>query len=359
LSRCLESPERLIVAILIGTNLSNVLAASLTTHTFEDNPIPFAASVTCIVLVFGEIVPKTLFQHRPLRLMLIFSDLLRVSYFILRPFAEITSRLVNSITQSFSISEFERSILSKRELKYLVEVGEERKVLKHFEGKMLEGVFELSDKTVREVMTPRIEIVAVDGKWGIERILKEVLPHKHSRIPVYEENIDHVVGILHVKELLRYRKKEVCAEDLMEAPYFVPPSKTVGQLLQEFRKKKIHIAVVVDEYGGVSGIVTMEDLLEEIVGEMFDEYDRDESFFKQIDDKTFLVDPKIGIDEVNERLGCELPKEPFGTLSGLILAQLNRIPRPLDEVTYEDLRLIILEADERRIRKVKIIKCEE
>lgn len=211
-----------------------------------------------------------------------------------------------------------------------------------------------------EIMTPRIDMISLDSTSSLEDARKVALEHGHSRLPVFEANRDHIVGILYVKDLLQHIESHgwdsACITDVIRKPYFIPETKSISELLQEFQKRKVHLAVVLDEYGGTAGIVTIEDVLEEIVGEIRDEYDiEEETLFEKEDDKTILVDAKIHVDALNDALNADIPeREDYETLSGFITYLLGRIPQQDEQIHTEGLRFTIVAADDRKVDKVRI-----
>lgn len=241
----------------------------------------------------------------------------------------------------------------------MISMGEEEGVLEEEEKEMINSIFEFGDTRVQEVMIPRLDIVAVEAGRNLTDILKVAVEDGHSRIPVFEKKIDKIIGVLYVKDLLslwgKRAEEDLKVKDLTRAPYFVPETKKVNELLREFRRKKIHLAIVVDEYGGTAGLVTLEDLLEEIVGEIEDEYDEKKEEIKILEEGVALINGRMDIGEVNEKLKINLPeKEGVETIAGFVVDYLGRVPQTGEELTYENLRISVVEADRRRVVKVKI-----
>ncbi|MHB8063456.1 MAG: hemolysin family protein, partial [Ruminiclostridium sp.] len=226
---------------------------------------------------------------------------------------------------------------------------------------MIDNIFEFDDKHVSEIMTPRPDIVGIPAESGLEYVLNVMDRDKYTRIPVYKENIDNIVGILHVKDLIQFiinSKKEFHLEEIIRNPYFVPESKMIDDLFKELKKHKVHLAVVIDEYGSTAGIVTMEDLVEEIVGNIFDEYDIEEKDIEYLDNDTFIFDGSISLDKAEEVLGEELPVDDFDTLSGFVMDLLGRIPKK-DEtptVEFESIVFKVTKLEGKRIVKIKACK---
>ena len=245
------------------------------------------------------------------------------------------------------------------ELQQVIEESEEKGLIDHEEGDMIEGIFELKQTVAREIMIPRTSIVAVPSNCTLEQLLTTIIESGHSRIPVYEENVDHVVGILNAKDLLPLwleNRREVDLSAITREPYFVPETKRINDLLNELRAKKSHLAIIVDEYGGTSGIVTIEDIIEEIIGEIRDEHDVEEEPFVDQDEQTTLVSAVVNLDDFEERFGVAVPREGYDTLGGFIIHHLGRVPLRGEELAIGDLRLQIQSADPKRITRVLVTR---
>lgn len=244
--------------------------------------------------------------------------------------------------------------LNEEEVNHLLE-NDVEKELEEMEMEMIKGIVDFRDRTTVEIMVPRVDLIASDVDTSIYE-LKELIKKKgHSRIPIYEDTIDNIIGIIHAKELIDINDtEEVYLRNLLSDAYFVPETKKLNQLLLDFQREKNQVAIVVDEYGGVSGIVTIEDILEEIVGEIQDEYDDEEEMIKRFSEGLYLINPKIDIGELNEELGVNLPDEDYETLGGFIYDRLERVPRQGDKVIENDVELTVNKADERRILRVML-----
>lgn len=247
--------------------------------------------------------------------------------------------------------------LSEDGLRFLINVSDEPGLIEEDEKEMIASIFELSETVAREVMVPRIDIVAVEQNASLREALDAIIQAGHSRIPVYRDNVDNIQGVLYAKDLLppfRDGRHDVPVTELMRAAYFVPESKKVDDLLKELQQRKVHMAIVVDEYGGTAGVVTIEDLLEEIVGEIQDEYDSELPMVVKVNDDEFLVDARISIYEVSKLLGVELPAEESDTLGGFIFSQLGRVPTVGSQVHYDHLTLDVISVTGRRIQQVRV-----
>lgn len=247
--------------------------------------------------------------------------------------------------------------VTQEELETIIDTGQETGLLDEDENEMIHRIFEMKDIVVREVMVPRTDIQALEINSTVEDVAKLVVEAGHSRIPVYEENIDKIVGIVYAKDLLKYwisKNKTDKISELMRKPLFVPETKNIDDLFKELKNQRIHIAIVVDEYGGTSGLVTIEDLIEEIVGDIQDEYDIEEDEFVMISEGEYVADARIDIDELSDKLGVSISKEDYDTLGGFLVHMSNKIPAVNDDILYEDITFTIIEADERRVAKVGI-----
>ena len=248
----------------------------------------------------------------------------------------------------------------EHEIQELLEEGEEQGLITSHEERMISSIFDFRDTVAAEIMTPAAEIVSFEVETPVDEIIEVVIEDGFTRIPIYRDISDKVLGILHAKDLLKIcassEKQEQGIKDLLNPVFFVPEDKPIGDLLREFQKNKTHMAIVIDEFGAIRGLVTLEDILEEIVGEIDDEYDVDDDDFELIDEKTALVRAKVDIEDVEERLGIELPAGPYESIGGLIINYLGRLPKEGDNVQIGDIELIVHTAGRRRIRKVKVIR---
>lgn len=362
IERMMEEPDKVIASVVIGNNIVNVAASAFATSIaislFGSRGIGIAIGLmTFLILVVGEITPKGFAVKNPERMALTFA---RPMYFVtkvLSPIAVgltgVTKGLIRLTGGNLEQSPF----LTEEEFKTLLAIVEEEGSLEQEERERIFKVFEFSDTIAKEVMTPRVDMVGLDMEASLKEAKDIVVSTGFSRVPVYEENIDHIVGILYAKDLLQYQ--DDCnhnLQDLLRNPYFIPETKKVDELLTEMQKSKIHLAIVVDEYGGTAGMVTIEDLLEEIVGEIFDEYDVTNIRIRKIDDQTVMLDGMVPIDEVNDLMGINLPEDGFETIGGFILDQLGRIPAEGERITFDAVDFIVFKTDGVRIMKVKARK---
>jgi len=252
--------------------------------------------------------------------------------------------------------------LLEGKIQSIIDAGEEDGLIDRQSGEMIQSILELRETVAREVMVPRTEIIAINDNFTIEDILALILKHGHTRMPFYNENIDNIVGILNVKDLLRFWSKPFQKGDIisiLRKTYYIPETKNIHLLMHELKEKKSHMAIVIDEYGGTSGLVTLEDLIEEIVGEIQDEHDVDENPFTKLANGDVLVDSRVEIEEFEEYFDVEVPEGQFETLGGLIFYLIKKIPVVGETITYENLKITIEAADERSIKKVRIKRTGE
>lgn len=369
LEKLTSHPPRLLSAILLGNNLVNILAASAATNiavqTYGDIGVGIATGLlTFIILIFGEITPKTFAVRNPERFALATFWLFYPLYLVFYPLSRIFVVIANVTIRLFGQQGIkEGPFLTAEELKTLVVLGEEEGVIEEEEKRMIHSILEFGDTTVKEVMVPRTEMTCLDSEQTLAEALDVAREKGFSRIPVYEGNIDNIVGILYVKDMLNFitmGKLDLKVKDLMREPYFVPETKRVDDLLREFQKNKIHMAIVIDEYGGTSGLVTLEDILEEIVGEIFDEYDfMEEARIDQISENEWVIDGRVDIDAVEELFGFESEQEETETLGGFVSSLIGHFPKPGERCTYEGYEFIVEEVKNRRVGRVRVRKLEK
>ncbi len=252
-----------------------------------------------------------------------------------------------------------RRKVTEEEIQELMNAGEEEGLINEEENEMIRSIFALGDTVVREIMVPRTDMACVTLDANVREVLNSIIACGHSRIPVFDGTVDNIVGLIYAKDLLKYwgmDESKVELKNILRPPYFIPESKNLEELLHEFKKKRIHIAIVIDEYGGTSGLVTIEDLLEEIVGDIQDEYDLEEEWLVEGADGTVVVDARLPIEELEEHFGIEIEREKFDTVGGLIFHLTGRIPAVGEEVASSAIRLTVLDADERKIGKVRITR---
>jgi len=243
----------------------------------------------------------------------------------------------------------------QREIKQLIDVGEEEGLLSEDEGEMIQSILSFRDTLAREIMVPRPDAVIISADTPIEKLLQLVIQEGHSRFPVHDGSIDNIIGILHVKDLLNFWSEEYLdLKDILRTPYFIPETKKISHLLRELRDKKSHMAIVIDEYGGTAGLVTIEDIIEEIIGEIHDEHDNDETLMVATDEGDLVVDARLEIEKLVEHFNLEVPKGNFESVGGFIISLLGRVPQTHETITHAPLEMTIESADARKIRKVRV-----
>jgi len=255
-----------------------------------------------------------------------------------------------------------RGTVTEKDIHSIIDAGEEEGVLNLDEHEMIHGVLGLKGRIAREIMVPRTEIACVNSQVSIEEVIYQIIEDGHSRIPVFEEDLDHIVGIIYAKDILKFWEKEdsrTSPREIARKAYFIPETMNLESLLREFKRKKVHIAIVVDEYGGTSGIITIEDLIEEVFGEIEDEYDTEEQRLVPLDDGWVLVDGRLEIEELEEHLNMEVPKENFESVGGFIFHLIGRVPREGEAIEYPGLEIKIEAADDRKIERVRIRKTPD
>lgn len=318
--------------------------------------------VALLTLVVGEITPKSLaIQYaEPIALWAAYPVVWMQK--LLAPAVSFVTWLCRLLVRPFGGSvSFHTSAMTEEELKIMVEHSEEFGVIEPQEKEMIHSIFEFGDTTVRRVMTPRLDITAVEADAPIADVVQVITDSGHSRLPVYDDDLDNIVGIVHAKDVLSAlgpagQGASTPLRNLLRPPYYIPESKRVGDLLAEFRRGKMQFAVVRDEYGTVTGVVTIEDLLEEIVGDIQDEYDVEEPVLHQVDEHTCIVDARMSVTDFNERMGTELPAEDADTIGGLLFGILGHQPQPGEGADIDTIRFEVAETDGRRVQKVRVVR---
>ncbi|MBC2582459.1 hemolysin family protein [Clostridium sp. DJ247] len=379
LLKLLDEPSKFLATIQVGITLAGFLAsASAATsiskplaRLFREISIPITDKIAMVLvtvllayitLVLGELLPKRIaLQNSQTIAMIAVTPILFISKIAL-PFIKILTASTNFLMRIFDIDakEIEEKV-SEEEIRMMISVGEENGVINETEKEMIDGIFEFDNMLAREIMTPRTSVFAINVNMPIRELISNVLEKKFSRIPVYEDDIDNIVGIIYMKDLFAKMAKDNLNQQtirsILRSAYFVPETKNTDVLFRELQATKNHMAVLIDEYGGFSGIVTMEDLIEEIVGNIFDEYDElNNEVIKKVDTNTYVVDGLVLIDDINETLHVNLPSDNYDTVGGFVVDLLGSIPDECKEYTieYENLIFKVEEVEEKRISKLKI-----
>ena len=367
----LSHPKKLLISIVVGNTIVNIAAASLAAiltldlcmHLGLDIEIGIIIDiivVSFVILIFSEIVPKVVAVKNSRKVALNFAFPLTIFFYLFSPIVSIFHIFTEWLTHLFRV-EKSKVLLSEEELRSLVDVGEEKGTLEQDEKEMIHSIFEFGETTVKEIMIPRIDMVCTSTDDNLNSLLELVRKYMHSRIPVYKEKVDNIVGIIYAKDLLpfldRDKESEFDLQKLARPAYFVPEQKKIDDLLREFQNEKIHMAIVVDEYGGTAGLVTLEDIIEEIVGEIQDEHDLELPLITRINENEFIVDGAKDLEELNSELQFDLPtEEGVETLGGFLYGLFGSVPKEKQQVIYNGYKFVIEKVVRRRIKQVRIIK---
>ena len=380
--RLLDDPGRFLAVVQIGVTFVGFLASafaavSLTailSRALEGLPVlrDSAAGIALVIvtlllalftIVFGELIPKSIALAHRERFAVALSGPVDLLGRVLWPVVALLTGVTGLVTRALGVRTQREASISTEELMLIVERGGEQGVLEAEEEQMIHAVIELGDRRLHEVMVPRIAIVALPASASYEDAVDAFVGQGHSRIPIFEHTIDEVVGLLYAKDLLRFLKADAgerpALRTLLRTPLFVPESMSIDDLLHEFQRRKVHAAIVLDEYGGTAGLVTIEDLLEEIVGEIQDEYDTEEPLVERLSDDEVRIDGRASIDDLGEAFETELELEDadeYDTVGGLIFHRLGGVPRPGDVIAVEGLRLTVETTDGRRVGKVLVVR---
>ncbi|KNY26028.1 hemolysin family protein [Pseudobacteroides cellulosolvens] len=385
LKKLLEEPGRFLATIQIGVAFSYFLVSAFVAEHFAEKFVGlikmtnisvadiWLKNISIIIislvllyftLVLGEMVPKKLAVRKAEAVSRFVAGPLYFFSIFAYPFIKILTMTTGFLVRLFGVDPNEDDEkVTEEEIRLMVDVGEEKGTIDETEKEMINNIFDFNNKVVSDIMTHRTEIEALPVDARLNEVTSFINSEKYSRIPVYEDNIDNIIGIMHAKYIIQYLaeegdKKSFNLKDIIRHPYFVPSSKKTDELLKELQRNKTHMAIVIDEYGGTAGIVTLEDLIEEIVGNIFDEDDVEEKEMEKIDDNTYLINGAVSLDEVQEALGVDLPVDDYETLSGFVIGQMGRIPEKGDTSTIEfnDLMLKVEEVDEKKVSKIRVCK---
>lgn len=349
--------EPVVSKVIIG--LMNLLGITISSELAHNIALPVAfAIITVLHIVFGELAPKSIAIQRSEKTALYIAYPLQFFYILFKPFIWFLNGIANFLLKSIGISAVHGSeVHSSDELKYLVRQGIESGTIEESDYNIIKNAFDFSERTAKQVMVPRTQVLAIDLKDFNDTIIEKIIEEGYSRIPCFEDNLDTVVGVVYLKDiLLKMRKNEpVVIRDIMRPVLTVPESKRIGQLLKEFQLKHQQIAVVVNEYGGTKGIITMEDILEELVGEIQDEYDNETPFVEKTGDKTFIAMASAGLDDINEFLPRPIKKSrQYDTLAGYLILKSGRIPNTNDKINFDDYEFTILKKSKSAIMLVQL-----
>ena len=360
--KLLEDPNKLLGAILIGNNIVNIgassLATILATNIFGNSGVGIATGVmTVLILIFGEITPKSIAKQKSDTVALKVARTIKFTVFIFKPFINIFTAISSLFIRMLGCDpNATEPFITEEELKTMVDVSEEEGVLENVEKEMIFNVFEFADQQVKDIMVQRVDIVSVDEDATYDEVMEVIKSEQFSRIPVYNQTIDNIIGILNVKDLAMVEnpRENFDIKKYIREPYYTFEFKKIVELFKEMKKTRNHIAVVLDEYGGTVGIVTIEDLVEEIVGEIEDEYDEDKSSVQVVSDNEYLFDGSVRLHDISDIIGVNIDSEEFDSVGGLMIGELGRMPEQNEEVTIDNIRLIAEEIEKNRILKVRM-----
>ena len=384
IQKMLKNPSKFLATIQIGITLAGFLSSAFASDAFAgmlapklNEWMPFISIavwqnisiviITIILsfftLVFGELVPKRLAMKYYEKISFATICVIKAISVITAPFVKLLTWSTNIVSKIFGVSEQEEEIVTEEEIKMMVDQGEEKGSIEENEKELINNVFEFNDIVASEIMTHRTDMYAIEINQDLYELLDEIDEYKYSRIPVYSESIDNIEGILFLKDILKLvsTRKEIKIADIMREAYFVPETKPIDEIFEELQANKMQMAIVVDEYGGTAGLLTMEDILEELVGNIFDEYDDIEFEYKKLDDNTYLIDGSVSLYELKKILDVEIPEGDYETLSGYLIEKLGRLPEEGEYPIIEDDKLTykIQEFEDKRIRWVKVCKNKQ
>lgn len=368
LKKWLKNPNEMLTGLLVGNNVVNILASSIATvvtinimgGTSSSSVAIATVGMTVILLIFGEITPKIIAKNYSVQIAGVVIRIIYLLALVLKPVIKILMFISKFLARLMGIDLKDQAIMvTAEDIKSLVNVGEAEGIIEEEEKEMIHSIVGFSETTAKEVMTPRTSMLAFEGDETLDEVWDEIIENGFSRIPVYEETIDNIIGVFYVKDVLSIVKKgetNVPIKNFVRPGYFVPETKSITEILQDFRKMKVHIALILDEYGGIVGLVTIEDLIEEITGEIRDEFDHEEDeFIHKIDENTYEVDGMLDIETLDKELNIKLPEsEDYESLGGLIITELGRVAVVNDEITISGVKLKVLEVEKMRVAKVLI-----
>lgn len=360
--KLVEDPNKLLGTILVGNNIVNITASAIATSLaisyFGKKGVTIATiAMTIVVLIFGEITPKSYAAQNPEKVALKVSKVVYASTVILNPITRAINYLTGHLIRLMGGNPHaKQSLITEEELKTMINISHEEGILENEEHEMIRNVFELSDIHVRDVMIPRTDVSFVNHNATYKDVIEIFKNEQFSRLPVQKENSDNIIGILYIKDLLFIEDmSDFTVEDCMKEPYFAYEYKLARELFEEMRNKKIKMTIILDEYGGTSGIVTIEDIVEEVFGEINDEYDTNDKQIEVTQEGEYIVDGRTRIDDINDMIGTDIDSEDYDTISGFIISELGYFPEAYEILERNDMRFEILEVGKNRIKRLKII----
>lgn len=368
LKKWLKNPNEMLTGLLVGNNIVNILASSIATvvtinimgETSKSSVAVATVGMTIIILIFGEITPKIIAKNQSVKIAGVVVTVVYYLALVLKPIIKILMGISKFIGRILGIElRDEGLMITEEDIISFVNVGEAEGIIEEEEKEMIHSIVGFGETTAKEVMTPRTSMLAFEGNKTLDEIWDEMIENGFSRMPIYEDTIDNIIGVLYVKDVLgiiKSGKTNVPVRNFVRPGYFVPETKSIIEILQDFRNMKVHIALVLDEYGGIVGLVTIEDLIEEITGEIRDEFDtEEEEFIRKINDTTYEVDGMIDIETLDKELSIKLPEsEDYESLGGLIITELGRVAEVGDEIILDGVKLRVTEIDKKRVSKVLV-----
>ncbi len=362
--KVISDSGKMLSAILIGNNIVNIAASSLATilaqNLFGNYAVSIATGIlTLLVLIFGEITPKTIATIYAEKISLVYARIIYALMVVLTPIIYIVNKLALGFMMLLRIDPSKGSTsITEGELRTLVNVSHEAGVIENEERKMINNVFDFGDTEVKDIMIPRIDMVMADVNSDYKHIMDLFKEERFTRFPIYEYSLDNVIGIINMKDLLLYdQKKPFDVRDFLREPFYTYESKNLSDLMMEIKKSSVNMVIVLDEYGVATGLVTLEDLLEEIVGDIRDEYDTDEeNMIVKKSDSEYIIEGRTNLEDINDKLSLSLESNDYDSLGGIIIEHLDRLPKVGDNVTIDNIKLTVLSLDKKRIAKVKLVK---
>jgi len=358
-SLLLDTPRRTLATILIGNMLVNIAATSIATimaiSLYGEKGIAFSiVLMTLLLLITGEVTPKTLAIRKPQEFVLFCSRPLHLFGKIIWPLRVLMRFIADIFISIFVIKKQTKPYVTQQELKALMSISEREGIIEKDEEEMIRTIFDFGQRSIDEIMTPRVDIIGCEKSASGSDLIQVMRTSKHTKIPIYDKTVDNIVGVVYTKDFMLHPTDGF--SEFVAKPLYVPEKETIDDLLIKFQSQKIYIAVVLDEFGGTSGIVTLEDVLEEIVGEIRDEYDKEEIPIRAEDDGTFTIIGKTSIWDVNEELGLDLPMAEVTTINGLILLLLGRVPRRGEYIRFKNVEFHILDVKKNMVTKTQLKK---
>lgn len=355
----IDNYDKLITTILVGNNIVNIVGASLATIFFVKldpvNGVSISSAVmTVLVLIFGEITPKTIAKEFPVAFALSVVNIMSFLTALLTPINALSTAWKKALGAIFKFSA--EDTMSQEELLTIVEEAQQEGGINEHDGNLISNAIEFNELEVKDILTPRVDIVAIDIEDTMDEIEEVFRTNGYSRLPVYEGSIDNIIGVIHEKDFYRlYLSKETTIRNSVQDVLYTSPYIRVNELLRQVQSAKSHLSVVIDEYGGTAGIITLEDILEEIVGEIWDEHDEVIEYFKQIDEDNYLVECNANLEEMFEYLDIEMKEDyEFTTVSAWVISLFDKIPEVGEHISYENLDLIVSETDGKTVQSIKI-----